>query len=305
MAPEISVITCAHNSRREYLEKVLTALQNQTLDKVRWEYLLVDNASDSPLISSIDLSWHPFAKHFREEKLGLTHARLSGVRQAIAPVLVFVDDDNVLDPDYLEKVLEISEAWPMLGAWGGQTRPIFEVEPPEWTRQFWTRLVIREFETDRWTNQPGDAAAMPCGAGMCVRRKVANYYAELHANGRRGIVLDRSGQSLVSGGDSDLAICACDLGLGMGLFAALKLTHLIPGDRLTEDYLERLLEGLAFSDLVLKSFRANQVLPPQRKLSTTAADALRLLLRNRRDRRFFRAVRRGEANAARVLRNGL
>ena len=310
MVAEISVVTCSHNPRSDYLHQVLDALRKQRLAKSRWEYLLIDNASQETLEARVDLSWHPNARHIREERLGLTHARLRGIREAAGDLLVFVDDDNVLDADYLEQVVRVAHEWPTLGAWGGQTRPGFESEPPDWTRQYWSRLVVREFDSDRWSNQPSQADTMPCGAGMCVRRSVADYYAELHAKGQRNILLDRAGDSLVSGGDSDLAICACDIGLGMGLFTALKLTHLIPADRLTEDYLARLLEGLAYSATVLESFRSTRSTgllngkSSGDKQLTRMADLARLLIRNRRERRFFRAVRTGEEKALGLVSSG-
>src|SRR5687767_658405 len=292
MTTEISVITCSHNPRPDYLERVLDALRKQTLDKSRWEFLLIDNSSQDSLEARVDLSWHSNARHIREGKLGLTHARLRGIREASGDLLVFVDDDNVLDDDYLDEALRVAEEWPRLGAWGGQTRPGFEENPPDWTRPYWSRLVIREFDSDRWSNQPTQADTMPCGAGMCVRKTVVDYYAQLHDNGQRAIIMDRTGDSLLSGGDSDLAICACDIGLGMGLFTSLKLTHLIPSSRLTEDYLVRLLEGLACSAIVLDSFRSTATGAVNgnssgRKLSGSIADVGRLLLRNRRERRFF------------------
>lgn len=303
MQPLLSVITCSHNPREEYFTKVLDALERQTLDKQYWEYLLIDNASATPLSTRLDLSWHPHARHINESELGLTHARLRGIVESTGEVLVFVDDDNVLDADFLERALEIGAEWPRLGTWAGQTRPGFETPPPDWTRAYWSRLVIREFDSDRWSNQPSDADAMPCGAGMCVRRSVADYYLELHRTGQRNVMMDRAGSSLISGGDSDMAICACDLGMGMGMFASLKLTHLIPPDRLTEDYLVRLVEGLAYSSLVLNSFRpSSNGHSSKKRLSTQAADVARLLTRNRRERRFFRAVKRGEERAAKLLK---
>jgi len=60
-------------------------------------------------------------------------------------------------------------------------------------------------------------------------------------------VLDRVGTSLLSAGDLDLAATACDIGLGNGLFTSLKLTHLVPRERLEENYLLRLTEAQALS----------------------------------------------------------
>src|SRR5688572_8492222 len=98
----ISVIICAHNPRPHYLRRVLEALRAQTLPLEKWELLLVDNASAEPLSGRVDLTWHPNARHIHEMSLGLTHARLRGIVEAGAGLLVFVDDDNVLKIDYLE-----------------------------------------------------------------------------------------------------------------------------------------------------------------------------------------------------------
>ncbi len=122
MQPLISIIICTHNPRRDYLERVIEALKSQTLPINQWELLLIDNASNQPLSSEIDLGWHYNSRHIREEQLGLTPARLRGIQEAEAETLVFVDDDNVLDSDYLEMALKVSEAWPIIGAWGGQLR---------------------------------------------------------------------------------------------------------------------------------------------------------------------------------------
>src|SRR5262249_61148894 len=84
-----------------------------------------------------------------------------------------------------------------------------------------------------------------------VRRAAARRYVEVHESGKRSSQLDRTGSPLISGGDNDLAACACDLGLGVGVIAALKLTHLIPPERLTADYLARLAEGIHFSSTLL------------------------------------------------------
>ena len=93
--PELSVIICTHNPREGILNRVLDALKAQTLPRGRWELLLVDNASKVPLDSQWDLTWHAQARHIREEELGLTPARLRGIRESQGKLLVFVDDDNV------------------------------------------------------------------------------------------------------------------------------------------------------------------------------------------------------------------
>ncbi|WP_416672261.1 glycosyltransferase [Egbenema bharatensis] len=257
MQPYLSVIICSHNPRVHYYERVLKALEFQTLTDERWELLLVDNASDKVLASEIDLNWHPYARHIREEQLGLTHARLRGIKEAQSDILVFVDDDNVLDPDYLEIVFKIAKNWPIIGAWGGQLRPKFEIPPPAWTEEYLDMLAIREFGRNKWSNLTSilQNGAIPVGAGLCVRKVVAEKYADLILKDPKRSTLDRKGQRLTSCGDLDLALTACDLGLGTGQFTELGLTHLIPAFRLQEDYLLKLVKSTAYSFTVLRALR--------------------------------------------------
>jgi glycosyltransferase involved in cell wall biosynthesis len=291
MKPTLSVIICAHNPRFEYFDRVLNALKEQTLSMQQWELLLIDNASIQPLCEKFDLNWHLSAHHIQEEKLGLTQARLRGIQEAQADVLVFVDDDNVLDSDYLSIALQISRDWPILGAWGGQVVPEFEEQPPDWTKSFWINLAIREFEEDKWSNLLHQDETTPYGAGLCVRKAVADKYAELIRNDTRRSSLGRKGNLLFACEDKDLAFTACDIGLGTGLFSPLKLTHLIPLNRLKEEYLLRLIEGLTYSTLMLESFRGK--MPPSYSWKSKLLNHCRRWFMNPRERRLKDAHYRG------------
>lgn len=298
-ASELSVVVCTHNPRPDYFGRTLAALRAQTLPVSRWDLVIIDNRSDEPVADRLELSWHPQARVLREETLGLTPARLRGIREAPGELLVFVDDDNVLDPDYLEAALVISRTRPFLGAWSGQCRGDFESPPPEWTRRYWGNLAIREFEHDSWSNLPRLAETMPCGAGMCVRRQVAQHYLELSESGARMIQFDRSGSSLMSGGDNDLAACSCRIGLGVGLCRSLKLRHLIPPGRLTEDYLARLAYGISYSSILLDAEWG--IDRPPRPWLGRIADRLRLLRWRGPDRSIVRASQAGDKDARQAL----
>ncbi len=295
----VTVVLCSHNPRPDYLAATIGGLNAQTLPTECWELLVVDNASAPGRAPDVDLSWHPVARVIREDALGLTPARLRGIREAQAGLLVFVDDDNVLDPDFLVQALALAEANPHLGAWSGRTRPRFDAPPPEWTRRYWGNLVIRDLDRDVWSNLPRLAETMPCGAGLCVRRAVAQHYLALHEAGGRRFVLDRAGDSLVSGGDNDLAACACDVGLGVGLFRSLSLEHLIPPERLTEGYLARLAEGIEYSSVLLDAERGR--VPAAPSALRRAATWLQPLRHRGPHRTIQRAVLRGRTRARRVL----
>ena len=295
----VGVVICTHNARIDFFARCLAGLRAQTLPVAQWDLLIVDNRSDRPVAGAIDLSWHPNAKVVSEPTLGLTPARLRGIRENHAELLVLVDDDNILAPDYLQRAVAIANEYPFLGAWSGQCLPEFEAPPPEWTRRYWGTLCIREFDKDVWSNLPLLPETMPCGAGLCVRRPVAMHYLGLYDRGARSVVLDRVGTSLVSGGDNDLAACACDLNLGVGLFCALRLTHLMPPQRLTEDYLCRLAEGIEYSGAILRAERG--MAPPTRSLIGKTADLIRVFRHRGPHRNIQRAVFRGRAAAAQWL----
>jgi glycosyltransferase involved in cell wall biosynthesis len=278
---------------------VLEALKAQTVPKDRWELLLVDNGSKEPLANRWDLSWHREARHVREEELGLTPARLRGIRDSKGNLLVFVDDDNELVPDYLETAAAIERAWPMLGAWAGQSIPEFETRPSEEVRPYLTLVGDGRFDRDRWSNLR-DPEATPSGVGMCVRREVATQYLRLAASDPRRGRLGRCGASLISGEDTDLAFTACDLGFGTGRFHKLRVTHLISSRRLELSYLLPLREAMSFSSIILDSFRN----PDAAKVSAGRCliNYLRAYTSKGLKRRFSMASLRGQAAARRMLR---
>lgn len=298
----LSVIICTHNPQPQPFNACLEALKNQTLARDEWELIIIDNAGAPEKWPSPDLRWHSNARVVREDRLGLTPARLRGIRESAGDLLVFVDDDNVLDPDFLETAARVADERPFLGSWSGQCRPGFSAPPPEWTRVHWGSLVIREFETDTWSNLPRLPESMPCGAGLCVRKHVAEHYLHLHETGARGFQFDRTGNSLLSGGDNDLAACACDVGLGVGIIASLKLTHLISPGRLTVDYLARLAEGIEFSSILLDAKRGRTV--RRRGMTGRLADLYRLVRARGPHRRILWAGYRGRDRAVRHLSSG-
>ncbi len=296
---DISVIICTHNPREDYLRRVLDALKVQTLPKQQWELLLIDNACTEVLTKSWDLSWHELARHIREDDLGLTPARLRGIKESKGEVLVFVDDDNVLAPDYLTVSTRIESQWPQIGVWGGQKHPKFEIPPPDWSRPYWRMLAIVEIDKDGWSNQ-GGPGAWPCGAGMCVRRSVADKYAMLVQKHPLRSQLGRRGTSLMSGDDTDLVCTAYESGYGSGLFVALHLEHLIAKERLSEDHFLKLHESMACSDILVEA--SQNALSAKPSFLGLVINVVTALLHPTAERRMRFAKLRGERMGRRMVK---
>jgi GT2 family glycosyltransferase len=98
--PSLSVIVPTYN-RCELLRNLLRALSRQTYPSDHFEVIVVDDGSTDGT-AGIASERFPFAlRYYRQENQGDAEARNLGARHAQAELLVFIDDDMVLDPGYL------------------------------------------------------------------------------------------------------------------------------------------------------------------------------------------------------------
>jgi glycosyltransferase involved in cell wall biosynthesis len=251
---KLSVIIPAHNPDPGRLARTLAALRGQTLPASSWETVLVDNASSIPLCAATWAGQAPEnCRIVREDRLGLTAARLRGFAEGTGELFILVDDDNVLAPDYLAAAAARFAADPLLGAAGGPSRPEFAAEPPAWTREFDGLLALRDLGPEpRWASWQDPAPRQypecaPIGAGMVLRRSAAEAYARAAAQDPRRRAFDRAGTRLTSGGDNDLVLTVLGAGLAVAYFPELSLLHLIPPARSRRDYLGALNRAIARS----------------------------------------------------------
>jgi glycosyltransferase involved in cell wall biosynthesis len=167
-----------HNPRTHYLGRVLLGLQGQNLSREKWELHLVDNApTNRPETIAISLGTQ--ARSNRENELEVTPARLRGIAESRGDVIVLVDDDNVLAPEYLTEAPRIGVSYPFLGAWGaGSITPKFETPPGAWAQPFLPELAVREIAEIRWSNDVNDWLATPSVTRLCVRTPVAARYRD-------------------------------------------------------------------------------------------------------------------------------
>lgn len=298
MDQPLTIIICSHNPKREYISETLDALRMQTVPASRWNLLLIDNGSKEPLASWINLSWHPSARILREEKLGVAHARHRAFLEAQAngaDMILFVDDDNILEPDYLERGAEIAAEWPLLGCWGGQLLPRYTVPPPTWAKNYLNYLAVYPLATDLWCNSVKSYSMVPPTAGCFLRGPVWRRYLNLIDQDSRRLDLTRSE-------DMDLALTAIDLGLGVGRFRKLRLTHIVPANRLTPEYFENLLESTMVGTGMMEYIRFGRIPKPS---SPSVVDRALLKLRTQRLpeplRTFARAELRGRDAARRIV----
>lgn len=271
-APLLSVIIPAHNPRRDSLDRVLAALAAQSLPPDRWELVIVDNNSAPPLPSDLAHAGHPTGRVVREARTGLTAARLAGFAATTGGIVVLVDDDNVLATDYLATVLALADEHPQLGTWSGAVELEFAPDATPPPRAWWGYLAHRAPVVPTISAEVDHHDSTPWGAGMCIRRAVADTYTDLVAREQSRAALDLQGKQLVYGGDTDIAYTGCDRGFTKGVFPALRLRHLIPAERCTEDFFNRTIEGRGYSEQLHRLIRHGRMEDPHRSLRRRLGD---------------------------------
>jgi len=252
---KIDLIICTHNPRRDYLIRTLDSIaQQHSVAGVELKKWLVDNNSPQECSEKLrSICAERGFQYLFEKEPGLVQARICGLRNTSGEVIVWVDDDTVLAPDFLSQASRIAKEKPFLGVWGGSVVLELEKPVPDYIRPYLVLLTENHVEVEEWSNY---RSCMPvAGAGMCTRRVVGNRYVENYNSSPMRKLLGRSANNLFSGEDWDFCQTAPELGLGVGRVPTLSLTHLIPGRRTTEEYILKIAEGHKFSAQIVLAIR--------------------------------------------------
>ncbi|MBU3676816.1 MAG: glycosyltransferase [Chitinophagaceae bacterium] len=276
----ISVIICSHNPNLKKLNLVLDSLKKQDEPLNQWELLIVDNASDEAIENQVDVSWHPNCRFVVENELGISIARARGIQEASGELLVMVDDDGPLFPDYIRLSKKIALDNPHVVCFGGNQLSITQIKPDKKYKPYLEMIGFRVVNRDRISNMYRWETT-PAGAGMVVRSFIAQLYADAVFNKKQHAALGRRGNSLMSSQDIDLSYNAIDQGYFTGVFADLKIYHLSIEENLNEDYLIRRRYHNVYSSNMLNYIRFNRTPKPMSRTKYIINQFL-LLLQNRK-----------------------
>ena len=248
MNPEISIIVCCFNSARRIKATLDNLLQLNT-DRV-FEVICVDNNSTDNTIQVIEnvLTGRLNYKIISEKKQGLAHARKTGVLNAGGEIIIFCDDDNWPDIDYLERVWEIFQDNQKIGALGGQSEAAMDMEEPSWFKNH-----MQSYAVGIQNHNSGDVTDRRYlwGACIAIRRDIL---LALYENGFTPLCTGRKGNEILAGDDSEICRLIILLGWRLWYDERLKFKHYIPKERLTLNYLENLYIGFNKSDHFLGKY---------------------------------------------------
>lgn len=235
----ISVVICTYN-RHERLEQTIKSFFAQRhLELVEHELLVIDNNSTDRTRDTVARlhTAHPLRYVF-EPRQGLCAARNRGVSDSNGDFVALLDDDVVLDSEWLcrlERAFRETDA----DVVGGRSYLIFEGPLPAWFGPDF-RPMLSEVELG------GSRAVVPEGRGLAglnlaFRKRV------LAAVGPFDETIDRRGRELLGGGET-LIMRKIQAAGGVILYDPdIVVGHIIGPDRLEWDYFVRLSAGIGKS----------------------------------------------------------
>lgn len=257
MEEGISVIICCFNSSSRLQPTLEHLYLQRKIPASKWEVIVVDNASSDNTAERAQEIWDSFPsvkpvfKVIYEPILGLSAARDKGIQESKFKYVLFCDDDNWLDPNYLDKALNIMNSSAQIGALGGMGMPIFEKEEPPY---FWENQYHVLAVGDQW-HKEGDITkerGVLYGAGMVLSKHAFNILKEKFDF--KFQVSDRKGDSLISSGDHELCLALKHIGFRIVYSRNLIFKHYIPERRTSLDYYKKLFLSFGMSDAMLNVY---------------------------------------------------
>lgn len=263
--PLFTIVICTYNGEN-YLDQCLTAIikLHSLRDYVRAVLVVDNNSTDNT--KNIILKYaetNDLIKYEFEERQGLSYARKHAVK-AQTEWVIYVDDDNILDQDWLIQLEKVIREHPRAGVVNGAViaKPITNLNEQKKAilKAMYKNLACTHIEEPKVSDPPN---MIPMGAGMCVRTDALK---KIESDGWLNLT-GRTKKDFSSGEDTELCERVFSQGYEYASSYKMKLYHLIPDGRLEEKYIVKLVDGLVRGRVVfLKNQRFGYIKCTLRKM---------------------------------------
>lgn len=231
----ITLVIPTYN-RSASLLRALESVANQQLAPVHWCCLVVDNASTDDTREAFTrfAAAHPALdlRYVREEQQGVSHARNRALQEAPTELICSIDDDERIHPDFIGAYLRFFDTHPEAVVAGGRIVAEYEGVRPAWMSRWTEQLIANPIDRGGQTH-PFPKGKLPGGGNMGFRRSVALQFGF-------STTLGRKGKSLIGGEENDFFLRLSEAGHPLWYLPDAVIWHIIPPEKQTLDYLERL-----------------------------------------------------------------
>jgi glucosyl-dolichyl phosphate glucuronosyltransferase len=247
-SPDVSVVVCTYN-RAALLTRTVESLFAQKAEDSTFEILVIDNNSSDntpSVVQALQAKSPVTLRYIPEPRQGNAYARNTGVEQAHAAIVAFIDDDVVAADNWIHTIKSAFGRDPQLSFVGGKVLPLWEAEPPSWlTPAHWAPLALLDYGDE----EKEIAGEMPPGlltANIAFRKEI---FTEV---GRFSPSLQRVKDSIGSMEDTELLMRVCRSGRTGRYLPELITWGAIDPQRLTKTYHRRWHTGNGHFYAVLK-----------------------------------------------------
>lgn len=172
----ISVCICTYN-RATSLARTLESLTQQAkIEGLSWELLLIDNNSnDNTYEVAKSFEQRLPLRYLFEPVQGLSAARNRALSEFKGDLLIFTDDDVIVDPLWLSSYARVEKAFPDADYFGGRILPLWDDTRPKWLVDPSLALISGllghyDLGDERHWFEPDDP--LPFGANFALRRSL-------------------------------------------------------------------------------------------------------------------------------------
>lgn len=263
-ATELTLIICTHHHPLSLAATLESIAMQQTPASLRWDVLVVANACTDETPAVVERYARdpriPSLRIIEEPRPGVAYARCAGVRHSNATWVAMVDDDCLLDQDWVHQACKFAASQPYAGAFAGKNEIVWPPGTPPWCMDHAQSLAQQDFgeEPRRLPDQGREA---PCGAGLVLNR------AALAGSGflDRGRLVGRGPHDVHAGEDSEMVYFIRNAGWEVWYTPDLHLRHVIPGARTTLQYQCCLHHGFGLVEGYLRLLSCNEPLTPRNR----------------------------------------
>lgn len=227
------------------LERTMESITKIDFPKNRFELLIVDNNSRDKtpeVVKEFDKRIKNLS-YLSEKRISLALARDRGAQVARGEILSYIDDDVVVDKNWLSAVIDIFNQNKKAGIVAGPILPRFETRPPEWIKKYysmsgWLSLLDRGRKIHETHNA--------FGPNFSIRKKVLDLVGGFPADTIGVEAEDRPGVvEKIYIGNGDVGLCAKVKKADYRIIYAPRalVYHIIPSVRLSKKWWHSRLGG--------------------------------------------------------------
>ncbi|MCA9837968.1 MAG: glycosyltransferase family 2 protein [Trueperaceae bacterium] len=262
MSPAISIIICAYTFERWHdVCDVLASLRKQSL--IPDEIILVIDHNEA-MFAKAKANFLDVKVVENKAQKGLSGARNTGVAEALGEIVVFIDDDAVAEPDWLERLINIFDDNAVTVS-GGSALPLWEETKPRWFPEEYYWVVGCSYE-----GMPKNIAEVRnvFGGNMAFRKDL------LQKAGGFNTSLGRVNKIPIGGEETELCMRLKELEPNARIMyePGAVILHRVPQARVNLTYFLKRCYAEGLSKAVISGLRKNQ-----KSLSTEWSYVLKVL----------------------------